>query len=186
MKGLDLTKIFDSMKQNEISELVIKEGSRIYEIRRGGFKHKVITENIPVMHQSYHPMQNIPQTIHPSIQHNQPLSTGTKDSSSQEIKKEGEKVEKITLGKKEESIKSNLYEIKCPLVGTFYASPKPDAPPFVEVGAKVRKGQTLCIIEAMKNFNEIECEVDGIIREICVKNTELVEFGKVIFRIELK
>jgi len=173
MKGLDLTKIFDSMKHNEISELVIKEGSRIYEIRRGGFKHKVITENIPVMHQSYHPMQNIPQTIHPSIQHNQPLSTGTKDSSSQEIKKE-------------ESAKSNLYEIKCPLVGTFYASPKPDAPPFVEIGTKVRKGQTLCIIEAMKNFNEIECEVDGIIREICVKNTELVEFGKVIFRIELK
>ncbi len=173
MKGLDLTKIFDSMKQNEISELVIKEGSRIYEIRRGGFKHKVITENIPVMHQSYHPAQNIPQTIHPQALQNMPVSMGAKDSSSTEVKKE-------------ESVKSNLHEIKCPLVGTFYASPKPDAPPFVEVGAKVRKGQTLCIIEAMKNFNEIESEADGIIREICVKNGDLVEFGKVIFRIELQ
>ncbi|MBN2545882.1 MAG: acetyl-CoA carboxylase biotin carboxyl carrier protein [Spirochaetes bacterium] len=173
MKGLDLTKIFDSMKQNEISELVIKEGSRIYEIRRGGFKHKVITENIPVIQPSYHPMHNIPQTIHPSVQHNQPISNSVNDASAAE-------------SKKEESGKSNLYEIKCPLVGTFYTAPKPDAPPFVEIGAKVRKGQTLCIIEAMKNFNEIECEVDGIIRDICVKNADLVEFGKVIFKIELQ
>ena len=55
----------------------------------------------------------------------------------------------------------------------------------VEVGDKVTKGQTICIVEAMKNFNEIESEVDGIVEEMCVKNTELVEFGKVLFRIKL-
>ena len=80
---------------------------------------------------------------------------------------------------------SNSHEVKSPLVGTFYAAPKPDAPNFVEIGSKVKKGQTLCIVEAMKNFNEIECEVDGVIEEISVKNGDLVEFGKVLFRIKL-
>ena len=79
---------------------------------------------------------------------------------------------------------SNLYEVKSPLVGTFYASSKPGAPAFVEVGVKVTKGQKLCIVEAMKNFNEIECEVNGVVREVLLKDGDLVEYGKVLFRIE--
>ena len=79
-----------------------------------------------------------------------------------------------------------MFEIKSPLVGTFYASPKPDSPAFVDVGVRVTKGQTLCIVEAMKNFNEIESEVDGIVREILVKPGDLVEFGKILFKIEVQ
>jgi acetyl-CoA carboxylase biotin carboxyl carrier protein len=79
---------------------------------------------------------------------------------------------------------SNLIEVKSPMVGTFYRAPAPDAPPYVEVGTRVSKGQTLCILEAMKLMNELECEVDGVIREILVENAEPVEYGQVLFRIE--
>ena len=80
--------------------------------------------------------------------------------------------------------KSNLADVKSQMVGTFYRAPAPEAPPYVEVGTMVKKGQTLCILEAMKLMNEMECEVDGIIREILVENSDPVEYGQVLFRIE--
>lgn len=76
------------------------------------------------------------------------------------------------------------YTVKAPMVGTFYRAPAPDAPPFVEVGSQVKKGQTLCIIEAMKLMNEIESEVNGKIVKILVENAEPVEYGQDLFLIE--
>jgi acetyl-CoA carboxylase biotin carboxyl carrier protein len=73
--------------------------------------------------------------------------------------------------------------VNSPFVGTFYRAPSPDSPPFVEVGAKVKKGQTLCIVEAMKLMNEIEAEVDGTVAEIFVQNATPVEFGEPLFRV---
>jgi len=78
----------------------------------------------------------------------------------------------------------NLLEITSPMVGTFYRSPAPDAEPFVEVGSTIARGDPLCIIEAMKLMNELEAEVEGTIREICVENAEPVEYGQVLFRIQ--
>lgn len=75
-------------------------------------------------------------------------------------------------------------EVVSPMVGTFYSAPAPDAPPYVEVGDAVRKGQTLCILEAMKLMNELEAEMTGTVREICVGNGDPVEYGQVLFRIE--
>jgi oxaloacetate decarboxylase alpha subunit len=74
--------------------------------------------------------------------------------------------------------------ITSPFVGTFYRAPAPEAPPFVDVGQAVRKGQVVCIVEAMKLMNEIESEFDGKILEILVKNAEHVEYGQPLFRIE--
>ena len=71
-----------------------------------------------------------------------------------------------------------------PFVGTFYRAPAPEAPPFVDVGQAVRKGQVVCIVEAMKLMNEIESELDGKVLEILVKNAEHVEYGQPLFRIE--
>lgn len=84
----------------------------------------------------------------------------------------------------EKEVDSNLNEVTSPMVGTFYRSPSPGSPPFVQVGDRVKLGQTLCILEAMKLMNELECEVSGIVREICVENTEPVEFGTRLFLIE--
>ena len=85
--------------------------------------------------------------------------------------------------KKEKSASTVYQELKSPLVGTYYASPSPDKPAFVEVGDVVNKGDVLCIVEAMKSMNEIESEFDGIIEEICVKNEEVVEYEQVLFKI---
>jgi acetyl-CoA carboxylase biotin carboxyl carrier protein len=71
-----------------------------------------------------------------------------------------------------------------PIVGTFYRAPSPDAQPFTEVGARVRKGQVLCIIEAMKLMNEIESDVDGVVAEIYPQNAQAVEFGEPLFAIK--
>lgn len=73
--------------------------------------------------------------------------------------------------------------IKSPMVGTFYSKSAPTANPFVKVGDKVKKGQVLCILEAMKLMNEIESEYDGEIVEVCVKDDEMVEFGQALFKI---
>jgi len=73
--------------------------------------------------------------------------------------------------------------VKSPMVGTFYRAPAPDALPYVEVGSRVSKGDTLCMIEAMKLMNELESEIDGTVAEICVENAEPVEYGQVLFRI---
>lgn len=74
--------------------------------------------------------------------------------------------------------------VTSPFVGTFYRTPAPDQPPFVDVGTVVRKGQVLCIVEAMKLMNEIEAETAGKITEILAQNGNPVEFGQALFRIE--
>lgn len=76
------------------------------------------------------------------------------------------------------------HQIESPMVGTFYAAPSPDSPPFVQIGQKVSQGDTLCIIEAMKIMNPIESEVSGTVKQILVQNGEPVEFGQNLFVIE--
>ena len=77
-----------------------------------------------------------------------------------------------------------LVTITAPLVGTFYRSSSPEAPPFAESGARVRKGQVLCIVEAMKLMNEIESETDGVIVRVLVENGQAVEYGEPLFLID--
>ena len=77
---------------------------------------------------------------------------------------------------------NNAREFSSPMVGVFYAASAPDAPPFVQIGSKVKKGDVLCIIEAMKLMNEIVAEDDGEIVDICVENGEIVEDGQTIFK----
>ena len=73
--------------------------------------------------------------------------------------------------------------VKSPIVGLFYAAPAENAEPYVSLGDRVKKGQTLCIVEAMKLMNEISAEEDGVITEICVTNGQMVEYGTELFRI---
>lgn len=90
--------------------------------------------------------------------------------------------EKIVAETEEET--QRIITVTSPIVGTFYGLPAPDAAPFVEVGVRVKKGQVLCIIEAMKLMNEIESEVEGIIVKILVENGQPVEYGEPLFLIE--
>ena len=85
-----------------------------------------------------------------------------------------------------ETQKSKFYEVTSPMVGTFYMAPSPGSEPFVKVGSKVKAGDVLCIIEAMKIMNELPSEVSGVITEIVAKDNQTVEFGQVLMRIDSK
>ena len=78
---------------------------------------------------------------------------------------------------------SHATAVRAPMVGVFYAAPSPGAEPFVHVGSKVKKGETLCVIEAMKVMNEVTAEADGEIVDICVKDGDLVEYGCCLMKI---
>jgi acetyl-CoA carboxylase biotin carboxyl carrier protein len=80
-------------------------------------------------------------------------------------------------------VETGLIEMSSPIVGTFFRQPSPTAPPFVEPGSKVKKGQVLCIIEAMKLMNEIEADMDAEVVDILVANGQPVEFGETLFRL---
>ena len=103
----------------------------------------------------------------------------SKTTSVQELEK---KVE-IANAEQENKNQAEGKIVTSPMVGTFYLKPSPNAKPYVEVGKQVKKGDVLCIIEAMKLMNEIECEEEGTIAEILVKDGEPVEYGKPLFRL---
>lgn len=100
---------------------------------------------------------------------------------------ERERVAEATVRQANETAKEiagKSVEIKSPMVGTFYRSPSPEAPPYVELGQNIESGQVICIIEAMKLMNEIKAEIRGKLLEILVDNAEPIEFGQPIFLIE--
>jgi acetyl-CoA carboxylase biotin carboxyl carrier protein len=93
-------------------------------------------------------------------------------------------VEVADTASKEPAKKTNVVEIKSPMVGTFYKAPAPDARPYAEVGQDVKVGQVVCIVEAMKLMNEIESEINGKIVEILVENAKPIQFGQALFLVE--
>lgn len=91
--------------------------------------------------------------------------------------------ETATLAAQEEPEKEAYVSVTSPMVGLFYAAPAENAEPYVRPGDKVQKGQTLCIVEAMKLMNEIDAEESGVVEKVCVSNGQVVEFGTELFRI---
>lgn len=104
--------------------------------------------------------------------------------SSKTVKIKNNEKEEQKIFESKTSNNENKKIVKAPMVGTFYLKPSPTSEAYVEIGKTVKKGDTLCIIEAMKLMNEIESEFDGKIIEICVKDGEAVEYGKPLFVIE--
>ncbi len=155
-RNIDIEELIRIMKENGVSEISLKEGRAEIEIKMGSNTVVQTVERV------VEPMNSVNQVV---------------EKAESENKEEKENIEE----RKEEK---KYHEIKAPIVGTFYRAPAPDADPFVEVGDKVKVGQTLCILEAMKNMNEIETDVEGIVKEICVENAKPVEFGQVLFKIE--
>lgn len=89
-----------------------------------------------------------------------------------------------TAAQKSSAADAGLHIVKSPFVGTFYGSPSPGKPNYVKVGDKVRSGQPLCVLEAMKIMNEIDADMAGEIVEVCVENESLVEYGQPLFKIK--
>jgi acetyl-CoA carboxylase biotin carboxyl carrier protein len=156
----ELIKLVDQSSIDEFSYEV--EGSKI-KMKKKSAGQQVIVEPARVVTETPAPMQPV-QTAPaaPAVQVDEP-----KQSSKEENVQE-----------------TNLHKITSPMVGTFYQSPSPDADVYVKPGSKVSKDSIVCIVEAMKLFNEIEAEVNGEIVEILVKDGQLVEYGQPLFLVK--
>lgn len=152
-----LQKIMKMLDSSNLAEIEIEEEGT--KLRLSKPRPKMYTASAPMMQQVGAAM---PHVIQPSA------ATG-------ETKKAEEK---------EEALSSNLYEVRSPMVGTFYKSPSPDAEPYVKIGDKVSTGSVICIIEAMKLMNEIESDVSGKVVKILVENGTAVEYDQPLMLIE--
>jgi acetyl-CoA carboxylase biotin carboxyl carrier protein len=153
----DLKKLLDAVQGADISELTLETGDYKLTVKRGGAAPVAPAAAPP-------PPQPAPaQEASPA-----PAPAPVAADSVSEAPE----------------VASDLVEVTAPIVGTFYAAPSPDAPPYVRAGDKVEPGTVLCIIEAMKLMNEIEAEVSGVVVDVLVRNEEPVEYGQVLFRIK--
>ena len=152
----EIKELIELMKNTDISELEIERSGVKVRLRKGGDV-------------TFHP--SMPRMEYPPAAIVAPAVT--------EVPAFGSAV-----GKAEEPVKTSIIKVTSPIVGTFYRSSSPDKPPYVEVGDVVKKGQVLCIIEAMKLMNEIECETAGKIIQILVESSAPVEYGQPLFAIE--
>lgn len=106
-------------------------------------------------------------------------------SSSQESLSSTQETSKSASEAKEDKSEDNFYEVRSPMVGTFYRAPSPDADPYVKVGSEIKQGSIICIIEAMKLMNEIEAEVSGKVVKMLVENGQAVEYNQPLFLVEV-
>jgi acetyl-CoA carboxylase biotin carboxyl carrier protein len=161
----DVTKLVQALEGTDVRSLVWNRNGEKVVIRRGPAPApvtQVVTQTAPVA-------QMIPAPIAPL---SAPVAAPAASSAAASAPAPVKAAEKPGV------------IVTSPFVGTFYRAPSPDSPPFVEVGSMVKKGQSLCIVEAMKLMNEIEAEVAGRVAEIYVQNATPVEFGEKLFRIE--
>ena len=147
-----LKKLIDLVEESGIAELELTEGEEKVKISR-----QLMSQSAPMTHYIQAPQQIAPQAQTPA----------PSDAAPSETKPVAEKIDG--------------HAVNSPMVGTFYRSPSPDAKAFVDVGSKVNKGDTLCIIEAMKLLNEIEADASGTIKKILVENGQPVEYGETLF-----
>ncbi len=147
-----LKKLIDLVEESGIAELELTEGEEKVKISR-----QLMNQSAPMTQYIQAPQQFSQQ----------PQVSAPSDTAPGETKPDAEKVDG--------------HAVNSPMVGTFYRSPSPDAKAFVDVGSKVTKGDTLCIIEAMKLLNEIEADATGTIKKILVENGQPVEYGETLF-----
>ena len=152
-----LKKLIDLVEESGINELELTEGEEKVRISRQG------ANSNPVQYVNLPPVPSIlPQ---PVVSHSENNATATTPNASKQSEING-------------------HVITSPMVGTFYRASSPESAPFVDIGSAVKKGDTICIIEAMKLLNEIEADKDGIIKQIIAENGQPVEFGEALFVIE--
>jgi len=160
----DIKRLLDALAASEVREFNYETEEYKLNVKRG--PEPVVTQAVTTAQQmvSQPAVQPVQVPANPAHQEN-PVGTAPAEPAASEVP-------------------AHWVEVTAPIVGTFYASPAPDAPAYVKAGDRVEPGAVLCIIEAMKLMNEIEAETSGVIRQVLVRNEEPVEYGQVLFRIE--
>jgi acetyl-CoA carboxylase biotin carboxyl carrier protein len=164
----------DANELRDLIELISKSSFVSFELEREGFKLKLQkgASSLPAAPVAI----GLPPASAPGAPAHLPLAPPTAAAS-------GPAAAPATEAPAPEAPASGFVDMTSPIVGTFYRQPSPTAAPFVEVGSRIKKGQILCVIEAMKLMNEIEAEIDAEVVEILVANGQPVEFGEVLFRL---
>jgi acetyl-CoA carboxylase biotin carboxyl carrier protein len=153
----EIRQILDMMREHELSEFELEREHFKLRIRKNATGQWTATMP-PVSHVNYAPVM-APPTASPAVPANSPVLT----PADEEV---------------------DFAVVKSPIVGTFYRAPEPDAKPFASVGDIVKKGQVLCIIEAMKLLNEINSELDGEVVKVYVENGQPVQYGERLFAVK--
>ena len=166
----------DTKEISDLLKLISKSNLTDVEIEKKDFKLKV-QRRLPENVTTYNMVPTAPQVMAPV----QPVAPAAPAQPAAEAAAPAAEAAKAEAPKEDTS---NLVEFKSPIIGTFYRSPSPDKDAFVKVGDVVSKGQILCIIEAMKLFNEIESEFDGKIVKVLAENAQPVEYEQPLFLIE--
>lgn len=156
-----IKKLIELIEESSVTEIEIQEGEEFIRLSRQSTAHTIAPQ-----HQAFAPVTPVLAHAAPQAGH-----APTADAHLSPAKAHGDD-------------HAAGHRIRSPMVGTYYATPSPDAPPFVTVGQRIKAGDTLCIIEAMKMFNEIEADRAGTIVEILVSNGEPVEYDQPLFIIQ--
>jgi len=171
MKLEDILKLIEALDKSAVSEFKLEEKDLKINIKTKAYTEAVVSgKNKVIQTVSAAPVQMaasqaIGNSVHqPAVEQAQPQAPNGDN--------------------KADGGSSNSIEIKSPMVGTFYRSPSPDKPVFVKVGDRIEKGQTICIVEAMKLFNEIESEVSGTIVKVLIDDASPVEYDQAIMLID--
>jgi acetyl-CoA carboxylase biotin carboxyl carrier protein len=152
----EIQQLIELVNVSTLDEVIIKDGQSEITLRRNNSKAQAVLPTTPVIAQ---PVQTTQPLQRPAVLE-QPAPTAAEHSASE------------------------LIDIHSPIVGTFYRSPSPDSVPFVNEGDRIKPGDAICIIEAMKLMNEIEAEVSGTIVDILVENGQPIEYNQLLFRVK--
>jgi len=166
-KDVDLRKLLQMMEEFDVAEITLKHGWTAVGVKRHGDTVATYT----------------PQ--HGSRKADSGMDAGSSRRAAEAVSPEISEEASAEASIPPKGDDKDHFVVKAPLVGTFYCASSPGADPFVEVGDRVKNGDILCIIEAMKNMNEIHSDVDGVIKDICATNAELVEFEQPLFKIDV-
>ena len=152
-----IKKLIEMLEESQLSEIEITEGEESIRLSRGA-----ASAGAPLLSQPLAPV-SVPVEAAP-VQAPQPATPAPAPEVTQTLDTAG--------------------TVNSPMVGTFYASPNPDSKPYVEIGSRVSVGDTLCMIEAMKIFNQVDAEVSGVVKKILKSSGDPVEYGETLFVIE--
>lgn len=169
LKVQEIREIIKLIDQSSITEFNYESNGTIVSLKKGN--QEVVTQNNPTPQPVAVETQQVPvvektEVVEQKTEESNPTIAEAKTTETNTVDYD--------------------YEIKSPMVGTFYRAPSPEDDPYVSVGSQVEPSTIVCIVEAMKLFNEIEAEVSGEIVEILVENEELVEYGQPLFRVKKK
>jgi len=165
MNQKELKELIEFLIEKDVAEFELERGDVKVKIKRAGEHHVVVAPEARYVPMT--PAVAVPVATHPSIA----PSTGSPAPSAPPVAPEPQE---------------DLHIVKSPIVGTFYEAPSPGAPPFVKVGDMLEVGQVLCIVEAMKLMNEIECDVAGELVKKIVTNGQPIEYGQELFAVRKK